>query len=138
MAYTSDETGRREVYVQRFPELGHKTPISSGGGMQAVWSPAGDELFYFVPPGETPSISGRTVSSGLVSVPVSTGSSLNPGNPQLLFPTQDYSVGGRVRNYDVAHDAQRFLMVTPDPGAPWDVIYVQNWADELQRLVPTP
>ena len=46
VAYTSDQTGRLEIYVQRFPGLGDRRLVSSGGGVQALWSPGGDELFY--------------------------------------------------------------------------------------------
>ena len=46
VAYASDETGQYEVYVQRFPELGERRLISTGGGMQPTWSPDGKELFY--------------------------------------------------------------------------------------------
>ena len=46
MAYSSDESGQVEVYIQRYPDLGDKVTISSGGGMQPQWSPEGGELFY--------------------------------------------------------------------------------------------
>ena len=46
LAYTSDETGQNEVYVERFPDLGNKEQISTGGGRAPVWSPDGSELFY--------------------------------------------------------------------------------------------
>jgi Tol biopolymer transport system component len=46
LAYTSDETGRNEVYVQTFPSLGGKSQVSTGGGSRPVWSRDGRELFY--------------------------------------------------------------------------------------------
>ena len=46
MAYASDETGRDEVYLQRFPELGAKVQVSTSGGYSPVWSRDGRELFY--------------------------------------------------------------------------------------------
>ena len=54
IAYTSDETRRHEVYLQRFPELGDKQPVSIGGGLQPAWSPRGDELFYLRPASRSP------------------------------------------------------------------------------------
>ena len=49
IAYASGETGRVEVYVQRFPELGLRQQISTDGGMRPAWSPDGRALFYLVP-----------------------------------------------------------------------------------------
>ncbi len=53
-------------------------------------------------------------------------------------------VGFPSRRFDIAPDGQRFLMLKP-PGAATDdvtaapdLVLVQNWFDELQRLVPTP
>ena len=46
IAYASNETGQLEVYVERFPDLGDKEQISTGGGRGPVWSHDGSELFY--------------------------------------------------------------------------------------------
>lgn len=46
MAYYGDESGRTEVYVQTFPEKGGKRLVSEGGGINAIWSRDGKELFY--------------------------------------------------------------------------------------------
>jgi serine/threonine-protein kinase len=46
IAYTSDETGRFEVYVRPFPGPGAKWQISTNGGLWPSWSPQGRELFY--------------------------------------------------------------------------------------------
>lgn len=47
LAYTSLESGRAEVYVQRFPAGGSKTAISSSGGSHARWDPNGTALYYW-------------------------------------------------------------------------------------------
>ena len=46
LAYTSDESGRPEVYVRPFPGSGQRVQISTGGGYQAVWSGDSRHLFY--------------------------------------------------------------------------------------------
>ena len=46
MAYNSNESGQAEVYIQRYPDLGDKVTISTGGGAEPLWSPDGRELFY--------------------------------------------------------------------------------------------
>jgi Tol biopolymer transport system component len=53
IAYTSNESGRNEIYVQPFPAEGSsgtgRWQISGGGGRLAVWSRASHELFYDSP-----------------------------------------------------------------------------------------
>ncbi len=46
LAYTSDESGRHEVYVQPFPDGGQRWQISRGGGTEPLWSKNGGELFF--------------------------------------------------------------------------------------------
>jgi len=46
IAYVSDESGRPEVYVRSFPQLGKLQKISNAGGRSPHWSPNGKELFY--------------------------------------------------------------------------------------------
>ena len=136
LAYTSNETGEREVFVRSFPELGTWIPVSSGGGMAPAWSPRGDELFYVIPPGSAPTIEGRTVDSGLVAVAVTPGVTLGLGAPELLFDGVDVSEV-RLRNYDVFPDAEAFVMsVRSTPPAGLGVVVVQHWSEELRRLVP--
>jgi serine/threonine protein kinase len=50
VAYTSDESGRTEVYLSRFPEISGRIPVSAGGGSRPLWRADGREL-YFVGPG---------------------------------------------------------------------------------------
>jgi hypothetical protein len=76
-------------------------------------------------------------------VPVGGGSTFQAGNPTKLFEGP-YSMtgGGPGRQYDVSPDGQRFLMTKPGSGsdqtaAPPSIVVVQNWFEELMRLVPT-
>ena len=74
IAYSSDETGQAEVYVERFPDLGNRELISTGGGRDPVWSPDGSELFY------------RDLSrSRMMVVPIDTEPSLTLGTPTVLY-----------------------------------------------------
>jgi serine/threonine-protein kinase len=129
IAYSSDETGQDEVYVQRYPELGDRETISTDGGQEPLWSPAGRELFYRGP-------------RGMMVVPVETDPTFRAGDPEVLFD-QQYYFNGRRRTYDLDPDGQRFLMVkegggTDDAEGPAArAILIQNWTEELTRLVPT-
>ena len=130
IAYHSTETGQDEVYVQRFPMLGGKQTISTDGGQQPLWSPDGRELFYRAP-------------GGMMVVPVlDTEPAFRAGSPEVLFETQ-YYFDRALRTYDLHPDGQRFLMV--QDVAPTDalgtatqsqIILVENWFEELKRLVP--
>jgi serine/threonine-protein kinase len=46
ITYVSRESGKDEVYVQKFPSGELKTRVSPNGGLMPVWSPDGRELFY--------------------------------------------------------------------------------------------
>ena len=45
LAYSSNESGRNEIYVASFPDVAGKWQISTDGGTEAVWNPNGRELF---------------------------------------------------------------------------------------------
>ncbi len=123
VAYSSDESGREEVYVRPFPSLDGKWQVSTGGGSQPVWSRRGDELFYR--------------ADAVMSVPIRAGASFSPGAPQKLFDDQSDTKGLGHTGYDVSPDAKRFLMVAYSgsflPNAPATITVVLNWVNELKR-----
>jgi hypothetical protein len=126
-AYTSDITGRLEVYIQRFPNLGGTIRISSNGGQEPQWSPSGDRLYYR-------SINGREV----FAVDVLGGDPLRFGREELLFEG-DFEPGIRWgAKWDIHPDGDRFLMLQIEhPENPKEIRVVINWFAELERLVPT-
>ena len=72
--------------------------------------------------------------------PTSKGS-FTVGNAELLFEGPYLNLLGS-RTYDVAPDGERFVMVqlgssATDAEAQAELIIVQNWFEELRRLVPT-
>jgi Tol biopolymer transport system component len=101
IAYASNETGRREVYVQSFhsetQNNGERWRVSTAGGSQPAWSRQGAELFYL------------TSENRLVSVPVNAGDRFEAGKPQPLFRIDPSGGGGY---YDASSDGQRFLVNT--------------------------
>jgi len=112
VAYTSDESGRNDVYVQSFPVGGPKLRISSTGGDFARWRQDGRELFYIAPDGT------------LIAVPIQVvANSLSLGEPKPLF-----KMTGQVSGYDVASDGQRILALPPaDDNAEPSMTVVVNW-----------
>jgi eukaryotic-like serine/threonine-protein kinase len=122
LAYASDESGRWEVYVQPYPGPGGKWPISTEGGTEPVWNPAGRELFY-------------RIGNRMMAVAVTLQPGFSAGKPEVLFEGPWLPTPLSLPNYDVAPDGQRFLMLKAadeDQGAR-QIVVVQNWLEELNR-----
>lgn len=75
----------------------------------------------------------------LMSLSISTAPEFLAGVPQTVFESADLAIAWG-RSYDVSADGRRFLIaLTKEPStnlAPAQMIFVQNWFDELKRLVP--
>ena len=129
MAYDSNVSGRYEIYVERYPELGNRQQISTSGGRRPLWSRDGRELFFGTPDNRQ-----------MLVVPVRSGTTLVAGRPQVLF---EFAMVANVstRPYDVAPDGRFFIIRSGQAeaagGTPTNIIFVQNWFEELKRLVPT-
>jgi Tol biopolymer transport system component len=128
LAYVSDESGRNEVYVRRFPGLGSRQQLSREGGRAPVWRRDGRELFYLA---DSP-------TRRMMVVDLHAGSTLDPGTPRVLFVLADElrTLTQVVPAYDVAVDGQRFLFVRqvrePVPPPPSEIHVVFNWTEELK------
>jgi eukaryotic-like serine/threonine-protein kinase len=124
VAYTSDESGDYQVFVQPYPPTGEKQQVSSteGGNEEPVWSRDGRELFYR---------NGRR----WIAVPVTmTRPRFTVGAARVLFEGDYINVPGL--SYDVARDG-RFLLLEPiDQPRRTDLNVVENWFEELKRKVP--
>ena len=128
LAYTSNESGRFEVYVQSFPAPGGgKWQISREGGTHLRWRRDGRELFYIARDGR------------LMAVPISGTTALEVGAAIPLFAARVLNgaatnVGSR-QQYDVARDGQRFLLNVPldDASTASPITVVVNWAAGLKK-----
>jgi eukaryotic-like serine/threonine-protein kinase len=128
LAYVSDESGQREVYIRPLEGTSRGVQVSSEGGDEPVWSPRGGELFYRRGP-------------QMLAVPVSTARDITLGSPAILFEgrfdTDPFN--NDATNYDVTNDGQRFIMVrrTTDPDSSLQRLNVVfNWFEELKARVP--
>jgi Tol biopolymer transport system component len=132
IAYSSNEGGDSQIYVQPFPDLSRgKWTISRGGGREPRWGRDGAELFYLDPAGVLMAVDLRA-----------DGDRLDPGQPQPLFRL-GFALPGPAAipdyYYNVSADGQRFLInepVTATAGAPASaplgVLHVVvNWAEGL-------
>ena len=131
IAYDSDASGRPEVYVRPFPNVTDgQWQVSAGGGTRPLWARNGRELFFLTLEGE------------LMAAPVRTAPSFTHGAAEMLLGGHVYAghAGPPGRTYDISPDGQRFLMIkeaSGDQNTGWELILVQNWFEELKRLVPT-
>jgi serine/threonine-protein kinase len=125
VAYTSNEEGREEIYVQPFPAQGRREKISTGGGSEPAWSPKGDELFF-------------RAEHTLMVVPVTLQPAFSAGRPESLFETDHWGRGtGGIRGYDVSADGQRLVMVRQRSVSGGSAVHVVlEWFEELRALAP--
>jgi dipeptidyl aminopeptidase/acylaminoacyl peptidase len=127
LAYGSDESGRREVYVQPFPGPGGKLQISTEGGVQPVWARNGRELFY-------------RDGDKMMATAVETRPVFAAAKPRVLFEGHyETGVFPFESDYDVSPDGQRFLMIkaSEQESGATQLNVVLNWSDELRRLAPS-
>jgi len=127
MAYVSEVSGRAEIYVERYPQLGQRQRISTDGGTRPLWSHDGRELFF---------LDGRH----LLAVPVkSSATRLEAKRPEVLFDAGLSIRGVGSWPYDVARDGRFFILrdtQTESSGTPSSLAVVLNWFEELKRRVP--
>jgi len=133
MAYQSDESGEFQIYVRPFPDIeGDRVQVSNRGGSFPLWSRDGRELFYLqeVDPVQ------------LISVSLNIGEidrAFRIGAREALLDWP-YFRNNEGRSYDVSLDGQRFLALkeaAETDASPPQILIVQNWFEELKRLVPT-
>jgi Tol biopolymer transport system component len=129
LAYFSDEdatrnsTGRDEVYVRPFPNTGDaKWQVSAGGGFEPRWSRDGRELYY------------KNFRGELIAATVVPGASFAVGKQRVLFSTLGYLSNHGFRTYEVAPDG-RFLMIRLTKPGPDELIWVENFFEELKAKV---
>jgi Tol biopolymer transport system component len=119
VSFTSDESGRSEVYVAPLPDAVVRTRVSKGGGQMARWNPDGSELVFLA------------ADRRLVSVPVGKDGTLGPGARVSLFALGD---GPPLVDFEVPPGGRRFLVTLAESVAseqPYSVLV--HWPATLGR-----
>jgi serine/threonine protein kinase/Tol biopolymer transport system component len=123
IAYQSNESGRDEVFVRPFPDSsGGKYQVSNSGGVNPEWASGGRELIY-------------QSGTAVMRVTVMAGPTFAAGTPSKLF---ERPIGGVLLG--VSPSSDEFVMsglnaqATRPAGS--TLVVIQNWAEELKRLVP--
>ena len=128
VAYEVWEEGLPEVWVEPYPTDGRRRKISGeSGGFAPIWSPAEREIFYVE--------DGRRMMS--VRYAITADGAFDAEAPQLLFERAIDFDGFPKRVFDVTPDGQRFLVVDAPDTSRDEIVVVENWFAELERLVPT-
>jgi len=132
MAYSSDESGKDEVYVRPFPDVNTvRWIISTAGGDSPLWSPDGRELFY-------------RNGDEVMAVAVETEPTFKAGKPETVFRGKyTFYAPAEEHPWDISPDGKRFLMMkeiasTGESAAesPRKINIVLNWTEELKQRVP--
>jgi Tol biopolymer transport system component len=114
VAYTSDESGRIEVYVRPFAGSGGRVQVSTAGGRRPIWSHDGKQLYYWD-------------GDRLIAV-------MMTFNPAPAVASRTALFAGRYQeDFDVVADGSRFLMIQTQPTGV-ELIAVPNWRTELRRV----
>jgi hypothetical protein len=121
LAYTSNVSGRTEVYVQPFPDLAAEWTISADGGSEPRWAGNGQELFY-------------RNGSEMMAVDIQTQPTFQPQAARVLFERSDMA---GTRSYDVTPDGQQFVIIKQDESTRplTEAHVVLGWAEELKRRI---
>ncbi len=136
IAYQSNESGRYEIYVRPFPNVEDgRWQLSSNGGYFPVWSRSDDRIFYVSVGSDQP---GANASPEIVAIAFDETEGFSPGRPTQVLDVSGYEwrTGRGFRNFDISRDGDRFLMVRSRENQN-RIVVVQNWFEELERMVPT-
>jgi eukaryotic-like serine/threonine-protein kinase len=119
IAYTSDKSGRMEIYVRAFPSGDAEQKVSIDGGVAPRWADNG-EIFFL------------SLDATMMAARVDTAKGFKPNIPEPLFPT-GLSLTN-LRPYAVAADGQQFLIpMSVDPRASPPLTVLSNWQAKLPK-----
>jgi Tol biopolymer transport system component len=122
MAYTSNETGRNEVYLRQFPSGEGFAKISVNGGREPRWSKSDSELYYI-------ELSERGNIVTAVSLATDGRGGLRVGKQEQLFDFQALSFVPELNNwlYSPHPDGQRFLVSANAEKETPAINVITNW-----------
>jgi Tol biopolymer transport system component/tRNA A-37 threonylcarbamoyl transferase component Bud32 len=137
LAYTSNESGKSEVYIAPFtggptgvhgpdPRAaapGGKWQVSQGGGNQPEWSRDGENIFFTVPGGKLMAVEVKAM-----------GATVEIGNPRQVLQANFFLGGAYGHSYEVAPDGKHFVVnVAQQGGGSAPLTLVTNWTAGFKR-----
>jgi len=119
IAFSSDEGGKANIWVQAFPDGAGRFQVSADGGMDPGWGAGGRELYYVA------------LDGSLMLVPVTAGASSGFGTPTRLFKFAVGPIGVPFHLYSASPDGKRFL-VSEMSDSPVSITIVLHWTSLLR------
>ena len=127
IAYVSNESGRNEIYLRRFPDVGGgRWQLSTDGGTEPIWDATGRELYFR-----------DAERATIMAVDLSSGPGAPTSRTLTRLPAEDdFEVNPRNRLFDRARDG-RFLMIqrAGATDVSGHLVVVLNWFQELKERV---
>jgi serine/threonine-protein kinase len=127
LAFTSNQSGRDEVYLRRFAGGDEQIQVSLGGGSEPVWGPDGRELFYRGGPS-----TGSGAEPMIMVASIATRPALTVTSRKALFPATTIVTAAPHANYDVSPDGKTFAYVRSNPSS--RVMVIQNLSAMVAKL----
>ena len=121
IAYSSDDSGTREVFLTRY-DGGGRWPVSTGSGTYPRWSRDGRELFFYSP------AAGKIMAARIET----RGDVVDIGTPIALFDARAPEGFARYF-YDVAPDGRFLLATSSAPTTMSTMTLVVNWPALLEK-----
>jgi serine/threonine-protein kinase len=100
-AYSSDESGRSEIYVRDLSNDGGRWQVSTTGGGEPRWSSDSRTLYY-------------RFENRLIAAAVTGAATFGVDTPRTLFEGIYNLQSATNMTFDVEHSGRRFLMIRPD------------------------
>jgi Tol biopolymer transport system component len=103
IAYTSDETGRPEVWLEPLPTSGKRVQLTKNGGSHPQWSPEGKRIYF-------------DQGDQMFQMDIDTRGDPKAGDPSAL-PIKGFQQSDLRRQYDLMPDGKGFVMLFPADAA---------------------
>jgi Tol biopolymer transport system component len=123
IAYSSNESGRDEIYLQPYPQGGSRLTVTTSGGDQPVWSRDGQKIYF-------------QADGAINAVDFVSGPQPSVKNARVLFPNRfDNPQGGNHTNYDAFPDGRLLMLQShiEKEGQRTKIVMVFNWLAELKQ-----
>jgi serine/threonine-protein kinase len=126
LAFSSNRSGREEVYARRLDGTGDEIQVSINGGTESVWSPDGMELYYRG--GATPE---SRAEPAMMVATIATTPALAVTSRKMLFKGDGIVTTNPHAGFDVSPDGKKFVLVRSNPSS--RVMVIQNLAAMVER-----
>jgi Tol biopolymer transport system component len=100
IAYSSNETGRQEVWIEPLPQTGERHRMTQAGGRHPLWSPDGSALFF-------------DQDGQMFRMEVSFAANPPRASEPKGLPIKGFQQGDFRRQFDLTPDGKRFVMLFP-------------------------